>query len=425
MTDATRAAAPRAGSRRSQNDPTDIDPTDIDSTKVDPAKADPTEAGRTEVGPTVAAGRAAQELNLKRGEFELAVHLSIVRISAEQAGGRPRVSREEIDRLRSADGFPDTLRERVRMVGTAEGARLLGISPVRFTRLARAGCITPVAFHLNRYRAIVWLYLAQELVGFAAGAPQLLTGNSPAWMRTCLDAGTDWRTRNWRSHRIERLLSRTEDPWARAAVLACALDPVQLAEVVDDPYERAYLRRVLPGPVFGPPGSVAARETMTHLMRADDPDEILWRRVNLVLELDSARETRPAPHPGDDRRPDPDCSVPGPVSPRPSSCARFRSCPGSRTARPAWPAETRGPAQGSRGTKLGRSPLNEWADTDHADGRGTREEGHGGEQAADAGRRLVHRGRPGTEGGHRAAYRTLRGVQRRSTGNSRRTAEDP
>ncbi|MGW3658184.1 DUF6397 family protein [Streptomyces sp. NPDC005151] len=314
MTDATRTAAPRAGSRHSQNAPTDIDLTDIDLTKVDPSKTDPTEVDRTEVGATVAAGRAAQELNLKRGEFELAVHLGIVRIATEEAGGRPRVSREEIDRLRSGDGFPDALRERVRTVGTAEGARLLGISPVRFTRLARAGCITPVAFYLNRYRAIVWLYLAQELLGFAAGAPQLLTGNSPAWMRTCLGAGTDWRTRNWRSYRIERLLSRTEDPWARAAVLACALDPVQLAEVVDDPYERAYLRKVQPGPVFGPPGSVAARDTMTHLMRAADPDEILWRRVNLVLELDSAREARPAPHPGDDRRPDPDCSVPGHAS---------------------------------------------------------------------------------------------------------------
>ncbi|MEV7238908.1 DUF6397 family protein [Streptomyces sp. NPDC051020] len=319
-TDATRAAASRAGSRRSHNastdidptdiDPTDIDPTDIDPTKVDPSKSDPTEFDRTEVGATVAAGRAAQELNLKRGEFELAVHLGIVRIAAAEAGGRPRVSREEIDRLRSGDGFPDAVRERVRTVGTAEGARLLGISPVRFTRLARAGCITPVAFYLNRYRAIVWLYLAQELLGFAAGAPQLLTGNSPAWMRTCLGAGSDWRTRNWRSHRIERLLRRTEDPWARAAVLACALDPVQLAEVVDDPYERAYLRKVQPGPVFGPPGSVAARDTVTQLMRADDPDEILWRRVNLDLELDSAREARPAPHPEDDRRPDPDCSVP-------------------------------------------------------------------------------------------------------------------
>ncbi|WP_436847033.1 DUF6397 family protein [Streptomyces atratus] len=281
----------------------------------------------------MAAGRAAQELNLKRGEFELAVHLGIVRMAADEAGGRPRVSREEVDRLRSGNGLPDALRERVRTVGTAEGARLLGISPVRFTRLARAGCITPVTFYLNRYRAIVWLYLAPDLLEFAAGAPQLLTGNSPEWMRTSLGAGIDWRTRNWRSHRIERLLSRTEDPWARAAVLACALDPVQLAEVVDDPYERAYLRKILPGPVFGSPGSVAARDTMAHLMRADDPDEILWRRVNLVLELDSAREARPAPHPGDDRRPDPDCSV---------RTAAHVSAPAPHSARDSGPVRNAG-----------------------------------------------------------------------------------
>ncbi|MFI5634237.1 DUF6397 family protein [Streptomyces sp. NPDC051664] len=277
-----------------------------------------TEAARTEVpcaeaaaaaDGTVAAGRAAQELGLKRGEFELAVHLGIVRTTAEQVGGRPRAGRDEIDRLRSEAGFPDAVRERVRTVGTAEGARLLGISPVRFTRLARAGCITPVTFYLNRYRAVVWLYLAQEVIGFAARAPQLLAGNSPVWMRARLDAGTDWRARNWRAQRIERLLSRTEDPWRRAAVLAGALDPVQLAEVVDDPYERAYLAKVRPEPVFGPPGSVAAREVMAQLMQADDPDEILWRRINLIMELDGARASRQAPRPGDDHRP-----VPVPVS---------------------------------------------------------------------------------------------------------------
>lgn len=92
-----------------------------------------TEAARTEVlcvqaaaaadasGGTVAAGRAAQELGLKRGEFELAVHLGFVRTTAELAGGRPRVGCGEIDRLRSEDGFPDAVRARVRTVGTAEG----------------------------------------------------------------------------------------------------------------------------------------------------------------------------------------------------------------------------------------------------------------------------------------------------------------
>ncbi|WP_329612095.1 DUF6397 family protein [Streptomyces brevispora] len=262
-----------------------------------------TDAVRTSGAPTVAVSRAAAELVLKRGEFELAVHLGIVRVEAQRGGGRPRVRQEEIDRLRSEDGFPETLRERVRTVGTAEGARLLGISPGRFTRLARAGCVTPVAFYLNRYRVVVWLYLAQELGGLAARSPELLVGNSPAWMRGRLDSGMDCRPRNWRSRRIERLLTRTEDPWARAAIAAQALDPAQLAEVVDDPYERAHFARVRPEPVFGQRGSSAAWEAMCRLMLADEPDEILWRRVNLIMELDSAREHRQAPRPGDEQRP--------------------------------------------------------------------------------------------------------------------------
>lgn len=186
----------------------------------------------------------------------------------------------------------------MRTAGTAEGAALLGISSVRFTGLARIGCVSPVAFYLNRYRAVVWLYLVDELAGFGAREPELLAGKSPVGMRTMLEGGVDRRARNWRSRRIDRLLSRTEDPWARAAVQASALDAVQLAEVVDDPYERAYLARIRPEPVFGRPGSVSGRETMGQLMLADDPDEILWRRVNLAMELDRARERRSAPRPG-------------------------------------------------------------------------------------------------------------------------------
>lgn len=262
-------------------------------------------------GSTLAAGRAAQELGLKRGEFDLAVHLGMVSADTQPGGGRPRVRREEVDRLQAMAGFPDSLRDRVRTAGTAEGAALLGISSVRFSGLARIGCVSPVAFYLNRYRAVVWLYLVEELAAFGAKEPELLAGRSPVGMRTMLEAGVDWRARNWRSRRIDRLLSRTEDPWERAAVQASALDAVQLAEVVDDPYERAYLARVRPEPAFGRPGSVSGRETMGQLMLADDPDEILWRRVNLAMELDRARERRSAPRPGGEPG-----SAPVPVPPR-------------------------------------------------------------------------------------------------------------
>lgn len=274
----------------------------------------------------VSAGRAAQELALKRGEFDLAVHLGLIGAEPAAGGARPRIPQQEIDRLRRSPGFPGSLRDRVRTAGTAEGATLLGVRPVRFTGLARIGCVTPVAFYLNRYRAVVWLYLVDELLAFAAREPDLIGGKSPAGMRTMLEGGTDWRARNWRSRRIDRLLSRAEDPWTRAALHASALDPVQLAEVVEDPYERACLARTQPDSVFGRPGSVSGREAMTRLMLADDPDEILWRRVNLTMELEQARELRPAPRPGYDPlfRPPPGGPVPDrrvPVRPVPGGGA--------------------------------------------------------------------------------------------------------
>lgn len=300
-------------------------------------------AGGDDSGRAVAASRAAVELELKRGEFDLAVQLGAVRVRARRDGGRPGVGREEIERLRSEEGFPGTLRERVRTVGTAEGAALLGISPVRFTRLARAGCVTPVAFYLNRYRAVVWLYLAQEVGALAAHSPELLVGNSPPWMRERLDAGADHRPRDWRSRRVERLLSLTEDPWARAAVVAQTLDPVQLAEVVDDPYERAYFGRVRPEPVFGGRGSIAGREVRERLMVADEPDEILWRRISLIMELDHARELRPAPRPGDARWTGPE-SEGVPVNPAVPGAAPLGAADGPGDPRGTGePVDMRGP----------------------------------------------------------------------------------
>ncbi|NEB37640.1 DUF6397 family protein [Streptomyces sp. SID14515] len=274
----------------------------VEDARVEDEGASPEGGHTSRAAPasTAAAGRAAQELGLRRAEFELAVHLGLIAVVGASGGGRPRVPEEEIARLREQPGFPDALAERVRTVGTAAGAALLDIAPARFTRLARAGCFSPVTFYLNRYRAVVWLYLADELAAFAVREPELLAGRTPPGMRTMLESGADWRARNWRAQRIDRLLNRTPDPWARAAVQASALDPVQLAEVVDDPYERAYLVRVRPEPVFGRPGSMAAREAMGELTLADDPDEILWRRINLTLELDGAREDRPAPRPGGD-----------------------------------------------------------------------------------------------------------------------------
>ncbi|MFF8601188.1 DUF6397 family protein [Streptomyces sp. NPDC015232] len=258
----------------------------------------------------VAPGRAAAELELKRDEFRLAVDLGLVRTvpgpapgTADAAPGdraaRRRVPRDEIERLRGAPDFPDGLRERVRAVGTSEGAALLSVTRERFARLARTGHFSPVRFYVNRYRAVVWVYPAAELTEFALNHPQLLAGRLPLDVRTRADDDRlDWRPRNWRARHLGILLRASEDPWARAAAIASLLDPAHVAEVVDDPYERAQLDRLRPAPPVWFPNSPTAREIADRLTTADDPDEILWHRMSLALALDEARADREAPRPG-------------------------------------------------------------------------------------------------------------------------------
>ncbi|MFJ4872067.1 DUF6397 family protein [Streptomyces sp. NPDC088757] len=248
---------------------------------------------------TVTPARAAQELDLKRDEFRLAAQLGLVRTVPAGEGGRRRVERCEIDRLRAAPDFPAGLRDRVRAVGTGEAAALLGITPERFTRLARTGHLSPVRFSLNRYRAVVWTYLAEEVADFGRTCPALLAGRLPQALRERLAAREDLRPRNWRARRLALLLRATDDPWAQAAAIASLLDPLHVAEVVDDPYERAHLDRLRPPPPPGMPTPVVAREIAERLARADDPDEILWHRLSLALALDEARATCPAPYPGE------------------------------------------------------------------------------------------------------------------------------
>ncbi|WP_245703544.1 DUF6397 family protein [Streptomyces lushanensis] len=262
------------------------------------------EAGTAERKPrtarTVGVVRAARELELRRGEFELAAQLGHIRTLAGPGAGRRQVTRQEIDRLRAAEGFPEALRERARTVGTAEAAELMTVSPGRFTRLARAGFIAPVRFYLNRYRAVVWLYLADDVRTFAVREPALLTGRLPGPLRLGPDAEEDRRPRNWRGRRIAHLLHESEDPWERAAVVGCVLDPALLAEVVRDPYERAHLNRLRPelAPGRPEPESEVARETVRRLVVADHPDEIRWHRTSLDTLLAQARRTRPVPRPG-------------------------------------------------------------------------------------------------------------------------------
>ncbi|MFJ9154055.1 DUF6397 family protein [Streptomyces sp. NPDC102270] len=247
-----------------------------------------------------APSRAARELGLKRSEFDLAVHLGQIRTVPDEGGGGRRVSRSEIDRLRATGGFPDALRQRVRLVGTTEGAEAMEISVGRFTRLARLGLFSPVRFYLNRYRAVVWLYLADELEEFTAveeNTPLLTARRLPEGLRDMLDEGVDLRARNWRGRHRGFLLRLAEDPWESAGALAAFLDPVQIAELVPDPYERSHLGRFRPGPpAHGAQGSPAAH-LIEKIMTSDDPAEIAWLRTELAQVLADARRFRPAPRP--------------------------------------------------------------------------------------------------------------------------------
>ncbi|MEV6113878.1 DUF6397 family protein [Streptomyces sp. NPDC052109] len=250
---------------------------------------------------TCSPSQAARELDLKRGEFDLAVHLGHIRtVPDEGGGGGRRVERAEIDRVNAREGCAETLRRRVRVVGTSEGAALMEIPPGRFTRLARLGVLVPVKWYLNRYRAVVWLYLAEELRAFASETANahLLKGRTPETLRGQLAAGVDLRARNWRGRHLGFLLRRAEEePWARAGAVAAFLPPIEIADVVRDPYERAYLHRFRPAPpAHTTPGGPSA-QLAERIATAQDADEIEWLRSDLAQVLQEARACSPAPRP--------------------------------------------------------------------------------------------------------------------------------
>lgn len=243
----------------------------------------------------VAFRTAARMLGLMPREFELAEQLGEVHTITTPAGRR--VAREELARLTSAQGFPEALRTRLRVVGTAEGAELLGISPGRLTRLARGGFFAPARFYVNRYRRVVWLYLATDLEEFAVREPGLLSGRTPPGLSASLAAGEDARAEKWRARRIGQLLSRTQDPWERAGVLAAVLGTDELAVAVGDPHDRDHVRELRPALVPVRPAAAAARKVIDRVQTAEGSQEILRYRVALADAVREARRVRPAPRP--------------------------------------------------------------------------------------------------------------------------------
>ncbi|MEV6583503.1 DUF6397 family protein [Streptomyces sp. NPDC051582] len=247
---------------------------------------------RAEPLPDAAVGgaRAAGELGLTRTEFARAVQLGIVRAGPPAPGGGARYERAELERIRSAEGFPDGLRERVGTVAGAEAAgAVLGISPGRFTRLARCGHFTPVGYRINRYRVVVWLYLTAELREFADREPGLLRGSACQADRELLAAKADLRPRKWRGRHVGLLLRRTADPWERAAVLASVLPGEELRQAVPDPAERIVLAALAPPPPYGHPQIPAAAAVALRLLRAEPADEVHWYRTSLDFALTGAR----------------------------------------------------------------------------------------------------------------------------------------
>ncbi|GAA1888002.1 DUF6397 family protein [Streptantibioticus ferralitis] len=245
----------------------------------------------------LAAARA--ELGLNQGDFELAVQLGEVRTVPGE--GREAVSecrvvtRAELERLRAGQGFPDALRDRLRLVGTAAGAELLGTSRARFGKLARAGCFRPARWYVNRYQAVVWLYLASEVREFATAHGELLAGRLPAELRARVEADGDLRARGWRARRVERLVADADDAWQEAAVWAALLGPREVVRMVPDPSERDHLRELLPALPHGRPGMHAARAVIEAQLVADDPEEVMFGRLCLGHALDRARAAPPAP----------------------------------------------------------------------------------------------------------------------------------
>ncbi len=239
---------------------------------------------------TVSEPRAARALGLSRRQLDVAVRLGLVDTRATGVPWRRRVPWSEVERLRADSGFPATLREQVRLVNATEGAELLGVTPARFARLARGGCLTPLSLYPHR-GAFVWRYPASELRTFAARHSELLSGPVPADLRRLLRAGADWRPRRWRARHTGLLAGQAGSPWERAAVPAAVLHPRALRTLVPDPHERSLLRRLRP------PLCDAREEAAREVLPATDPDETRWYGAALARALLDARRVRPGPLP--------------------------------------------------------------------------------------------------------------------------------
>lgn len=280
-------------------------------------------------GELVALNRVRDALGLEFDEFEVALQVGEVRTVA-CGPAQWRVPRAEFERLLAerdrADGGPEALRERVRLVSSDGAAEAMGVSRNRFVLVARAGEVRPVRWYVNRYRAMVWLYRAREMAEFAERHPDWLKGRLPQRLRETAQDERDLRPRAWRERRAAHLVRDAYDAWDEAAVWAALLGPEAVGEAVPDAGERARLRRLRETLPPGRPGR-ATPETVRSVVTADDPDEIGHALLSLADALSRARARQPVPRPV----PRPSPPVPRPV---PS--------PAVRTLPPRGPGRSRG-----------------------------------------------------------------------------------
>ncbi len=269
-------------------------------------RGEPPAGGRPEPPPggaLVAATLARAELGLDHWDFELAVRLGQVRavtVPAPASGGsgppgRRMVARAELDRLKAEPGFPEGLRARLRLVGAVTGAELLGISRDRFVRLSKADCFRPARWYVNRYHAVVWLYLADEVTDFAAEHPDWMTGRLPEEVRERLDDGLDLRGRGWRARTVGQLVARAPDAWHEAAVWLALLGPDEAADLLPADPERSRLLEARPSLLSGRPVGRAAAEPADVPLTADDPEEITFARRSLTAALERAARGQEPP----------------------------------------------------------------------------------------------------------------------------------
>jgi hypothetical protein len=242
--------------------------------------------------PDLTLNRAREELGLDFGAFELALETGEI-ATVRDGTGRQRVPAAEVARIRRAAGGPEALAERIELVNTTVGAELLGISRDRLLRLTRAGRVWPARWYVNRYRAVVWLYLAGELRDFATGNPALLAGRLPDALRAEAAEGPDLRPRCWRIRQVAHLVREAQDPWEEAAIWAAVLGPEVVADAVPDPYERSRLRTLHPELPHGRPGVLADAALVRRMTTADAPDEVATALLALSDALARARLAAP------------------------------------------------------------------------------------------------------------------------------------